>query len=217
LTGISRLRRIDYTRNQRALGKWVSGVTLVTFAYGIVIGNLAFGIYTTGARARILALRVDTGLVLRAVKTQKALWLAAEERISLVVSDTLADSLPTLLPALGIHTARTGIARVLWFGRLRNHWLLRAPRKWISYSAWWTAAYGIVILDFAHSKHPAGAGTGVYALLSYAGKRSGAVRVLQALSPAALVRGRVSLVSSPAAAHYLPRPVLCTLCVWPAW
>jgi hypothetical protein len=95
--------------------------------------------------------------------------------------------------------------------------LLRAPRKWISYSAWWTAAYGIVILDFANCKYPAGAGAGVYALLSYAGKRSGAVRVLQALSPATLVRGRVSLVSSSAAAHYLPRPVLITLCVWPAW
>ena len=217
LARISRLRRVYYSRNQGTLSKWVSSVTLVAFTNSIVIGYLAFSVDTTCSGAWILALGVDTGLVLGTVKAEETLWLATYERVSLVVSDTLADSLTTLLSALCISAARTRIARVLWSGGFRHHWLLGAPGEWIPHSARRTAADGVVVLDFAHREHTTGSWAGVYALLSNAGKRAGAVRVLETLCLAALVRGEVPLVASPTAAHNLPRPVLATLCVGATW
>ena len=148
---------------------------------------MALGIDSACSWAGVLTLGVDAGLVLRAVKAEKTLRLAANERVSLVVSDTLADSLPTLLSALGICATWAGVARVLRSGRLRDDWLLGAPRKWISNSAWWTAAYGVVILNLTNRKYPTGSWTRINALLCYASKSSRAVSVSQAFSFAPLV------------------------------
>ena len=147
----------------------------MAFTNSIVIGYLALSIDTTRSWAGVLTLGVDAGLVLWTVKTEETLWLASYERISLVISDTLADSLARLLPALSVSTTRTRVARVLRSRGLRHYGLLGAAREGISYSSRWTTTDRVVVLNLTECEHSACAGTRVYTLLSYTGKGPGTV------------------------------------------
>ena len=180
----------------------------MTLAHGVVVGHSTLGINATQAGAGVDTLGVDTGPVLGTVVAQQTLRFALQSWVSLVVSDTLTDGLPTLDTAVSVDATGVGIAGVSGDGRYRSHGLHHTAREGISYSSRRTATDGVVLSDLTDGAHTTGARAGVDTLLGDAGQPGTAVRVLQALRLAALAGGGVSLVAGPAAAENLPGPVL---------
>jgi hypothetical protein len=188
-------------------------VTLMTLADRVVVEDSTLSINTTGARAGVQAPGVDTGKVGRAVIAEQTLRLASQQRITLVVSDTLAHSLATLDSALSIGATGVGVAWILGSGWRSDHWLLTAPGEGVSNGAWWTAAYGVVLSDLTQSSHSTGSRTGVNTLLGNTSQTGGTVRILEAFSLASLRRDWITLVASPAGTNDLASSVLTALSV----
>ena len=63
----------DEPRIQRTLNKWISMVSLMTFADRVVVEDSALRIDTTGARTWIKTLGANTGKVLRTVIVEQTL------------------------------------------------------------------------------------------------------------------------------------------------
>ena len=188
-------------------------VSLMTFADRVVILDSTLCIDTTGARTGVKTLGVDTSKVLRTVIAEQTLRLAAQERITLIVPDTLAYSLSTLDSTLCIGATWVGVAWILGSGWRSDDWLLGTSGERITNSSWWTTTDGVVLSDLTKSSHSTGSRAGVNTLLSNTSQAGGAVRVLKALSLASLGRHWITLVASPAGANDLASSVLTALSV----
>jgi len=89
---------------------------LGTTADGSVVANLALSKLAAGADARIATLEVKAGELVVAVMVVLALTLLAEdEGVALVAGWALAVGIVTVPDALGVLTARAGVA---WVGLL---------------------------------------------------------------------------------------------------
>jgi hypothetical protein len=163
-----------------------------------VVDDATFCIDSTSSRTWIGTFRVDTGFCLWTVRVENTLGSASNLRISLVVLDTRTNRSSSLNPAFSVGS--TGC----WVARIRGRWLCLRPLdtsgEWISDESRWTAANGIVVLNGADCQNSTGAGTWIDALLSNARSGCGAVGVVDALSSAASLAGRISLVAATTAA-----------------
>ena len=92
----------DHLGDGRALGEWVSCVSRMAGADGVVVGDGAIGIDTTGSRAGVDTFCADTGLVIRAIVIEKTFGFAGNQWVTLVIPDTRTDCLACTNPALCI-------------------------------------------------------------------------------------------------------------------
>ena len=181
-----------------------------------MIDNSALGIDATGAEAGIKTLLTNTGETGGTVIAEHTLWLALHRRVTLVGLVALTHSLTTPILAMSIDATRVGVAGICWLW-FRNYWRLSASCEGVSDGPCGTAANGVMVPHLTHSINPTCTGTGVNALLGYAGQTGSAVIILQTLCSAACSGHRVSLVSSDAGADHLTHIILAALGVGATW
>ena len=94
----------------------VSGVSRGTLTDGVVVGDLAPGVVTTGPRAGVHTLLVDAGSELTTVRADHALWPAVG-RVALIARDAGADTDSVNLSVLTVGAAGVRVTGVRDHGR----------------------------------------------------------------------------------------------------
>lgn len=166
-------------------GDGVSGHARLATADGVVVHHLALGIVAAGTSARILALLVNAGTVLGALRADHTLRLAAGRGTD-VTLHTAAHRVAVGVLALAVRTAGRRLAGIL--RTAGDHLDERARAMRIAGVPIEAVAVGSMVQDTALSIDATGSRTRVLALVADAGSRSIAVIVLDTFRSAAAVR-----------------------------
>lgn len=150
-----------------------------------MVHHLALGIVATGTSARILALLVNAGTVLGALRADHTLWLAAGRGTD-VTLHTAAHRVAVSVLALTVRTAGGRLAGIL--RTTGDHLDERTRAMWIAGVAIEAVAVGSMVQNTALSIDATGSRTRVLALVADAGSRAIAVIVLDTFRSAAAVR-----------------------------
>ena len=113
--------RCDYFGILDAIDEGISAVTSWTATDGIMIDHLALTIGSTGSRAWVNTLLLDTGLAELTVRTEEALRTAVR-RTSKVTLEARTDSSISIYTALAVRAAWISLTRIL--GLLWCNWFL---------------------------------------------------------------------------------------------
>lgn len=187
--GVHLALRPDGHGARQAAHERIAGEPVGARADRVVIDHLAAGVDAARSRARILTTLGDARHVVRAVRVGDALRFAGHVRIAAQSRQTDAQAPVALIAALGVRSARIGIAYVHSFGdRFSDDRNRCARRERIASEAFATDADRHVIGDTALGVRAAGVGAGILATVAHAALVARAVGVEHALRPAGSVR-----------------------------
>ena len=96
----------NYLGDGRALGERISCVSCMARADGVVVGDRALSIDTTGSRAGVDTFCADTRFVTGAIVVEKTFGFAGNQWVTLVIPDTRTDCLACANPAFCVGATR---------------------------------------------------------------------------------------------------------------